>query len=48
MVDSPPVGDSVVPEMLLKVLAPYRREGGSMGGLFFIAIQEASMFCLNI
>lgn len=23
----PPVGDSVVPELLLKVLEPYRREG---------------------
>ncbi|KAL3839811.1 hypothetical protein ACJIZ3_024402 [Penstemon smallii] len=27
MIDSPRVGDSVVPEMLLKVLEPYRREG---------------------
>lgn len=27
MLDSPRVGDSVVPEMLLKVLEPYRREG---------------------
>lgn len=29
MIDSavPPVGDSVVPELLLKVLEPYRREG---------------------
>ncbi|RVX11120.1 hypothetical protein CK203_013178 [Vitis vinifera] len=27
MIDSPPVGDSVVPEMLLKVLEPYRKEG---------------------
>ncbi|CAK7345444.1 unnamed protein product [Dovyalis caffra] len=27
MIDLPPVGDSVVPEMLLKVLEPYRREG---------------------
>ncbi|XP_038696961.1 WD repeat-containing protein 11 isoform X2 [Tripterygium wilfordii] len=27
MVDIPPVGDSVVPEMLLKVLEPYRKEG---------------------
>ncbi|KAL6974165.1 hypothetical protein U1Q18_028348 [Sarracenia purpurea var. burkii] len=27
MVDSPPVGDSVVPELLLKVLEPYRTEG---------------------
>ncbi|KAF9662884.1 hypothetical protein SADUNF_Sadunf18G0100900 [Salix dunnii] len=27
MIDLPPVGDSVVPEMLLKVLDPYRREG---------------------
>lgn len=28
MIDSPPVGDSVVPELLLKVLEPYRTEGG--------------------
>ncbi|XP_016899808.1 uncharacterized protein LOC103487430 isoform X2 [Cucumis melo] len=27
MIDLPPVGDSVVPEMLLKVLEPYRIEG---------------------
>ncbi|XP_027073005.2 uncharacterized protein [Coffea arabica] len=27
MMDSPRVGDSVVPEMLLKVLEPYRKEG---------------------
>ncbi|KAL8497878.1 hypothetical protein ACS0TY_021287 [Phlomoides rotata] len=27
MIDSPRVGDSAVPEMLLKVLEPYRREG---------------------
>ncbi|CAI9100824.1 OLC1v1038003C1 [Oldenlandia corymbosa var. corymbosa] len=27
MIDSPRVGDSVVPEMLLKVLEPYRKEG---------------------
>ncbi|XP_057507898.1 uncharacterized protein LOC130790857 isoform X2 [Actinidia eriantha] len=27
MIDSPPVGDSVVPELLLKVLEPYRIEG---------------------
>ncbi|KAK4784437.1 hypothetical protein SAY86_018805 [Trapa natans] len=27
MVEIPPIGDSVVPEMLLKVLEPYRREG---------------------
>lgn len=27
MLDSPHIGDSVVPEMLLKVLDPYRREG---------------------
>lgn len=27
MIDSPPVGDSVVPELLLKVLEPYRTEG---------------------
>uniref|UniRef100_A0A2P2K3Z9 WD repeat-containing protein 11 n=1 Tax=Rhizophora mucronata TaxID=61149 RepID=A0A2P2K3Z9_RHIMU len=27
MIDLPPVGDSVVPEMLLKVLEPYRKEG---------------------
>uniref|UniRef100_A0A5B7AX15 Putative WD repeat-containing protein 11-like isoform X2 n=1 Tax=Davidia involucrata TaxID=16924 RepID=A0A5B7AX15_DAVIN len=27
MIDSPPLGDSVVPEMLLKVLEPYRKEG---------------------
>lgn len=29
MIDLPPVGDSVVPELLLKVLEPYRKEGGS-------------------
>lgn len=29
MIDLPPVGDAVVPEMLLKVLEPYRKEGGS-------------------
>ncbi|EYU34986.1 hypothetical protein MIMGU_mgv1a0003442mg, partial [Erythranthe guttata] len=28
MIDSPRVGDSAVPEMLLKVLEPYRKEGG--------------------
>lgn len=35
MIDSllPPIGDSVVPELLLKVLEPYRREGGFF--LFF-------------
>ncbi|XP_060172064.1 uncharacterized protein LOC132603153 [Lycium barbarum] len=27
MIESPRIGDSVVPEMLLKVLEPYRREG---------------------
>ncbi|XP_021634010.1 WD repeat-containing protein 11 isoform X3 [Manihot esculenta] len=27
MIDLPPIGDSVVPEMLLKVLEPYRKEG---------------------
>lgn len=27
MINIPPVGDSVVPEMLLKVLEPYRKEG---------------------
>lgn len=27
MMDSPRVGDNVVPEMLLKVLEPYRKEG---------------------
>lgn len=27
MLDPPDIGDSVVPEMLLKVLEPYRREG---------------------
>ncbi|KAE7998910.1 hypothetical protein FH972_003405 [Carpinus fangiana] len=27
MIELPPVGDSVVPEMLLKVLEPYRKEG---------------------
>lgn len=27
MVEIPSLGDSVVPEMLLKVLEPYRREG---------------------
>nr|XP_023872170.1 WD repeat-containing protein 11 isoform X2 [Quercus suber] len=27
MIDLPPVGDAVVPEMLLKVLEPYRKEG---------------------
>ncbi|CAN0900198.1 WD repeat-containing protein 11 [Linum grandiflorum] len=27
MIDPPAIGDSVVPEMLLKVLEPYRREG---------------------
>lgn len=27
MIDSPGVGDSAVPEMLLKVLEPYHREG---------------------
>lgn len=30
MIDLPPVGDSVVPELLLKVLEPYRREGWSI------------------
>lgn len=29
MIDLPPVGDPVVPELLLKVLEPYRKEGGS-------------------
>lgn len=29
MIDLAPVGDSVVPELLLKVLEPYRKEGGS-------------------
>jgi hypothetical protein len=27
MINVPPLGDSVVPEMLLKVLEPYRKEG---------------------
>ena len=27
MIELPPVGDSVVPELLLKVLEPYRKEG---------------------
>ncbi|KAK4853158.1 hypothetical protein QYF36_004671 [Acer negundo] len=27
MIDLPPIGDSVVPELLLKVLEPYRKEG---------------------
>jgi hypothetical protein len=29
MIDLPPLGDTVVPEMLLKVLEPYRKEGRS-------------------
>lgn len=29
MIELPPVGDSAVPEMLLKILEPYRKEGGS-------------------
>lgn len=29
MINSPPVGDAVVPELLLKVLEPYRKEGRS-------------------
>jgi len=31
MINSPPVGDSVVPELLLKVLEPYRKEGEHLG-----------------
>jgi len=27
MINIPPLGDSVVPEMLLKILEPYRKEG---------------------
>lgn len=27
MIGLPPIGDTVVPEMLLKVLEPYRKEG---------------------
>lgn len=27
MIDSPSIGDTVVPELLLKVLEPYRKEG---------------------
>lgn len=27
MIDLPPFGDTAVPEMLLKVLEPYRKEG---------------------
>lgn len=30
MINSPPVGDSVVPELLLKILEPYRKEGRSL------------------
>ncbi|KAM7511522.1 hypothetical protein LguiB_010397 [Lonicera macranthoides] len=32
MIDVPPVGDSVVPELLLKVLEPYRKEGCLLDG----------------
>lgn len=34
MIDLPPVGDSVVPEMLLKVLEPYRIEGCILSHMF--------------
>ena len=36
MIDSPPVGDSVVPELLLKVLEPYRIEGRYL--VFYVAV----------
>lgn len=36
MIDSPPVGDSVVPEMLLKVLEPYRKEGGFLSSMVVV------------
>ena len=35
MIDLPPVGDSVVPEMLLKVLDPYRIEGCILPHMLF-------------
>lgn len=36
MIDSPQVGDSAVPEMLLKVLEPYRKEGVLLSCLLLI------------
>lgn len=36
MIDIPPVGDPVVPELLLKVLEPYRKEGGSFLSWMFL------------
>lgn len=36
MVDSPRVGDSAVPEMLLKVLEPYRKEGKLFSAAYLI------------
>lgn len=41
MINVTPLGDSVVPEMLLKVLEPYRKEGH----IFCIFIMK--IFCLN-
>lgn len=37
MIDLPPLGDPVVPEMLLKVLEPYRKEGLS---IFFCGVSN--------
>lgn len=43
MINSPTVGDSVVPEMLLKVLEPYRKEGGFLSSIVVVFFQ---MFCV--
>ncbi|KAG6413806.1 hypothetical protein SASPL_126521 [Salvia splendens] len=51
MIDSPRVGDSAVPEMLLKVLEPYHREaavfGESMEALFWLQLPHALKHLMN-
>lgn len=38
MIDFPPIGDSVVPEMFLKVLEPYRKEGWFSPPFLFLVL----------
>lgn len=43
MINIPPLGDGVVPEMLLKVLEPYRKEG-----YIFLCIMKILMLDIYI
>lgn len=40
MIDPIPLGDSVVPEMLLKVLEPYRKEGVFLSSMLVFSFER--------